>query len=81
MAGHRGELGIVVGVGKVEGGERGYLGVGKGVGHVVGVGGGCRSGGRGGRGVHYYRQYGRWTYKYMDGSMGEGLRCTMSADC
>ena len=65
MEGHRGELGIVVGVGKVEGGERGYLGVGKGVGHVVGVGGGCRSGRRGGRGIHYYRKYGGRTYNYM----------------
>ena len=64
MEGHRGELGIVVGVGKVEGAERGYLGVGKGVGHVVGVGGGGRCWWRGGgRGVHggYYMEYGIWT--------------------
>ena len=49
MAGHRGELGIVVGVGKVEGGERGFLGIGNVVGKEVGVGAG--GGGRWGGGV------------------------------
>ena len=50
MEGHRGELGIVVGVGKVEGVERGFLGIGKVVGKVVGVGAG--GGGRWGGGGH-----------------------------
>ena len=65
MAGHKGELGIVVGVGKVEWVERGFLGIGKVVGKVVGVGAG--GGGRwgGGRGSHCYRKYGRRTYNYM----------------
>ena len=48
--GHRGELGIVVGVGKAEGVERGFLGIGKVVGKVVGVGAG--GGGRWGGGGH-----------------------------